>query len=162
MKRELEERPVIQLSHYREFTDAIMEKCKVLYREAVSSLEKDVDQLIERLMDIDSPWLHLRPDLSKQEVEAGDVTKVRVQCDVDAFVDKLVVRFLYRIPSPAQLQNLHVGVTVGAETEEGLVEFERLQAHREDIKRAMDGICRPLSIDDDELRRIQADHEASL
>lgn len=75
MKRELEEKPVIQLSHYREFTDAIMEKCKVLYREAVSSLEKDMDQLIERLVDIDSPWLHLRPEMSKQELEAGDVTK---------------------------------------------------------------------------------------
>mmetsp|Transcript_26620 Transcript_26620/g.76740 ORF Transcript_26620/g.76740 Transcript_26620/m.76740 type:complete len:389 (+) Transcript_26620:244-1410(+) len=158
VQEEIKQRPLVQLSQYKQFTDDIMLKCRQLFEDATETLAKDTEALSERCVDPDSPWLKLQ--LLPSEVQPVDghavcSTKVAPQFEIESFLTVLITQFLRRIPSPRMLQRVHHGVAVGAEKEAALAQYNHLKAEIRTIEAARNGIRRALTISDDEFAALQ-------
>lgn len=154
LRRCIKHKPLIQLSHYPKFTEAVMANCKRLFADDEKDTKQQVHRLIQRLIDPDSPWLRLRPELATLSANAqsglsgGVSRKVNVECDVERFLEVLVDLFQRRMPSQTIFQKLHLGVAVGDEDEAAMKKFELMRGEIQKIEAARDGIRKAFSISD--------------
>ncbi|CAE7256431.1 PUB34, partial [Symbiodinium natans] len=160
LQQTLRDQPIIQLSSYAMYTEAIMERCEKLYADAVQRLRAKSEELLKRLGDLDapSPWVQVRARFGP-EGEGGSRSKVVMCCQAEDFATAIYTLFLRHIPSQDQLANLHEGIPVGAERAQTRSKVESLNAEREKVLEAVGGIREALSIDDPEFALIQQKYE---
>jgi len=151
--KKIKEKALIQLSHYPQYTDAIMSKCQELFKQSLVEADADVEAIIKQLVAPNSPWLALTP--------TPKCASLSVACETDKFVNTLVTAYISKVPSPSVLKNVHVGLTVGTELQDALKKREQLLAEIGKIEAARDGIRRAFSIDDKAFAELQRSLDTS-
>jgi len=164
LRQALKQKPLIQLSKYTEFTTAIMAKCDELFQDAVAKLQAAVEDLCDRLVDLDSPYVSRSPvlvaaDPKRKPPVASNV--VDVTCKVSDFLNALVSLFFQMIPSPSDLQTVHHGIKVGTEEKQVFDQYAAITEEIKKIEAARDGILSALSISDAEFEAFQQSLEAA-
>ncbi|CAE7455743.1 PUB34 [Symbiodinium sp. CCMP2592] len=162
MQQTLRDQPIIQLSSYATYTDAIMQRCETLHADAVQQLRNKSEELLKRLADLDapSPWIQVKALFEPQGLGTSR-SKVVMYCKAEEFAHAMYALFLRHIPSQDQLANLHEGLPVGEERAETRSQVDSLTAERAKVLEARTGIRDALSIDDEEFAEIQQKYEAA-
>jgi len=154
-RKQVEETPLIQLSHYKQFTDAIIEKCLGLLKKVRMDLEEELSEIMHSFAHPSSSlYLRLTPALVAQEPGAVIDTKVKVSCNVEDFLNALVGTVILRTPSPTSFQNIHEGISVGTEQTEAMDKYKALEKKIATIRAAKDGILRALPTSPEEIAAI--------
>ena len=87
-------KPPFQLNQYKEYTTAIMAKCKEIYASALHDIEEQAELVCEHLVSVNSKWIHF-------SLSDRSCSTVKVTCDVEGFVAALISLCLSNIPPPS-------------------------------------------------------------
>eukprot|EP00930_Biecheleria_cincta_P046873 TRINITY_DN32401_c0_g1_i1.p1 TRINITY_DN32401_c0_g1~~TRINITY_DN32401_c0_g1_i1.p1 ORF type:complete len:630 (+),score=135.12 TRINITY_DN32401_c0_g1_i1:560-2449(+) len=164
MRKVMKQTPLIQLNHYPDFTSAIIANCKSFVDRVAQDLGAQVQDLTDRFLDPDSPWLRLQPELALPAAQMADgkvSSKVKVKCDEQGFLDALVALFLRKAPTAQDLQGMHQNVnSVGMEEGAAKQKHEELLLQIKKVKAARDGIRKAFAITDEEFAMMELQIDA--
>ena len=147
-------KPPFQLSQYKQYTDAIIQKLKAMFEAARGDVESQAAHLCQHLVDETSKWMHF-------SLNEGDCNTVHITCDVQSFVAALISLCLRNIPTPEKLRGVHQGIPIGPEAEKAVTRRIALDAEIKKIEAARDGIRNVLKksgydISDAEIEKLMA------
>ena len=146
--KKLEEEPIVDLSSFPEFTEAIIEKCRELFKTAEADLLWSLGSMIDELFDVTrSRFLTFK---SVQEC-----AEIEIRCSIPQFVEKMIAVLVVLMPTPKMLETIHTGVSVGQEEEAVKEKRAKLDEEIKKIERARDGIVKALNVSADDLAEIE-------
>ena len=141
--------PLIQLSQYSEYTDAIKAKCDVYLTEVQHKINAKAKFLVDRFMACDSPWLSLVSD--------NKCEKVSVAILVDPFVNAVVGAFVRECPPDRAFTSLHNGVPLGTERADAQKRLEMLNKDYSDVGGAVMAIKEAFGLSEEEVDKMTSD-----
>ncbi|CAK9050251.1 unnamed protein product [Durusdinium trenchii] len=159
IQERLQEGPIIQLCHYKNYLQAIMQKYKEMVGTAEASLRNSGEKLIERFFDVDSlsPYLEVKSSFLCSSDGERDFTdrQVIISCKWQDFLHSFLRCCYEHLPDPVMLQDLSQGIAVGDETNEARARFDCLQKEYGLVKTAKEHLIRALEIEDADLTRMK-------
>jgi hypothetical protein len=143
--------PLIQLSQYSQYTDAIKIKCDGYLIEVQRKIEAKAATVIDRLMACDSPWLSLTPDAMCEKVTATVM--------VGPFVNAVIGAFVRESPLDCAFKRLHDGIPLGTERADAQKRLEILNKDFNDVEGAVIAIKEAFGLSEEEVNKISSDVE---
>jgi hypothetical protein len=143
--------PLIQLSQYSQYTDAIKIKCDDYLTEVQRKIESKAATVMDRFMAWDSPWLSLVPDAMCEKVSATIL--------VGPFVNAVVGGFVRECPPDCAFKRLHNGVPLGTERADAQKRLEILGKNIREVEGAVIAIKEAFSLSEEEVDKISRDVE---
>ena len=146
--KKLEEEPIVDLSSFPQFTEAIIVKCRKLFKAAEADLLWSLGSMIDELFDVTRSRF-----LSFKSVQ--DCAEIEIRCSIPQFVEKMIAVLVVLMPTPKMLETIHTGVSVGQEEEAVKEKRAKLDEEIKKIERARDGIVKALNVSADDLAKIE-------